>query len=362
MRTAVALGEEGVRVELERRLRHPVDKLVWEELVEDRYVEDVMSTGEEEEWAGLVKRCRTLEGRHARVRGARRRPLATGTHPQKGSMAILLRTQAEAYARSVAAERRVVEYRRDILRDALLAPEEVSSFLHRHLIAEAKNPIGPYDTDFHIFLETIGLWARAIAPIDGGHLLVAKTAEGRGPPYGGDPEIWRHDRLQEEDMLWMYSVRLLEGKALSLHRLWELGRSLARDYPWHAAQVTAFVLTGEVPTVPGIRYRRGHFWAGRHDLPRAHRLVLDVDATLSARQVSRMFLELQREMGVAPPRRMTERRATLGRFHMQRLHEGRWRDRMDAWNNAHPQWRYKDERNFRRDALVAYKRLHTSTT
>ena len=361
MRSAAALGEEGIQLELERKLRREVDKQVWDALVEDGFVEDVLLTDKREAWDDLIDRCRTYQRRHARARSSstRRRPVSPGIHPESASTAILFKTQAEAYARSVESERGVVEYRRDYLGNKSLAPEAVPSFLQRHLIAWAKTPIDPYDSALAIHLNTIGMTSRAIPPIGEGYLLVAKTAEWPDRPGAGAPEEWSYDRTQEEDFLWVYSVRLVEGTARSLHRLWMLGQLLARDYPWHPAQLTAFVLTGEVPTVPAIRFRSWRGWGRSRDLPQAHRLILDVDATLTAKAVSRFFLELQAEMGVVPRRRMTERRASLGRFHMEHMHEGRWRDRMNAWNNAHPQWKYNDERNFRRDGLAAFKQINS---
>ena len=137
-----------------------------------------------------------------------------------------------------------------------------------------------------------------------------------------------------------------------LGRLERLSRRLADRYGWHPAQATVFVLTGAVPLVDAVRvaWRRGA-------VPALDRIVLDLDPVLTPAEVAVRYRQARAQaLGKALVRPQSEKHLALAVFAVEHP-DGTLRERMAAWNRAHPQWRYSHATNFGRDLRAAVRRL-----
>lgn len=133
-----------------------------------------------------------------------------------------------------------------------------------------------------------------------------------------------------------------------------MSETLSRTYAWTRAQATVFVLTDAVPLLEEIRVRTD----GRSN-PAASRICLEVDPTVPAARVAGAYRREQQRLLVSRPRPLGEKSLELARFVAVSDPDLTWRERLDAWNAAHPEWAYARDRvqNFHRDATAARRRL-----
>jgi hypothetical protein len=138
----------------------------------------------------------------------------------------------------------------------------------------------------------------------------------------------------------------------TLDRLRALSASLANRYAWQPAQASTFVLTGLVPILAPIRVDT----TIRYPVPAASRITLDVDPTVTPREVAERYAAARKRMLPGRSRRMSEKHLRLA-IYAATHSEGTWAERMRGWNDAHPDERYSQSANFQRDAAKGMKRL-----
>jgi hypothetical protein len=132
----------------------------------------------------------------------------------------------------------------------------------------------------------------------------------------------------------------------------KLSHGLASSYGWQPAQATVFLLTGSVPILPSLRTR-----TIRRVASPASRIILEVDPTVTPREVEQHYTRARRRlMGGRRFRRISEKHLRLAVF-ADAHRDGTWSDRMCAWNREFPDDRYANVRNFQRDAAGALRRL-----
>jgi len=138
--------------------------------------------------------------------------------------------------------------------------------------------------------------------------------------------------------------------------------------PWDEAEAAWFTLTGEFPTVSGVR-GRAHFT--RTASVNYGNMILIVEPWVSGDSVRRAYLDLQRQVLGRKNRSISERNLAVFRFvvretvalmpsaQMWQLPSVRfpsWRELRNRWNEQVKQeWRYEDARYFRRDFRRASK-------
>jgi hypothetical protein len=147
-------------------------------------------------------------------------------------------------------------------------------------------------------------------------------------------------------------VRTTDGETLEQLRV--LGKSLADNYGWTAPQATTFVLTDAVPLLDEIRV------SGRSSSrPVTNRIFLEIDPNARPERVAHAYAEKRKEMLPKRPRPLSDKSLALARYLAEADAAQPWRDRLESWNRAYPNWAYKPEnvQNFHRDARAAQRRL-----
>lgn len=138
-----------------------------------------------------------------------------------------------------------------------------------------------------------------------------------------------------------------------LDKLRKLCERLSKQYGWIEVQATTFVLTGEAPPITDITHS-----LKERELPSLTRIVLEIDPTLSPREVGEYYRKLRQEVLGARHRDMTDKHLQLAIFASTRLNDGTWAERMTEWNKTHSsEWEYEDSVQFAHDCILARKRL-----
>lgn len=329
---------DDARAELSRRLRGSVDDDIWAYLVQKRWPQDVL-TGEGT-YEELVQEYRELSAlrRRRRTGATTRREIP----PDQRLKAIAARLGAEAAEDSL-----VRSFRDEVLKGRLIAPQEVASWIEAQAAAEGE------PTPFlHV-------------PLPPGHEVRwgGQRWPGRERFWPDPPLTISQDRpatgFEHEQLVYPLEDGT-EGRIFVHHggvlsRLRSEAYQVASAYGWREAQGVLFVLTGIVPEIPRATasYTIWLAWPG------FDRIKLDLDATLSAGYVARLWRQLRREF---PLRKRIRRYRAISEKHV-RLAEfyghasGPWRDRLRAWNEAYPDWAYSEVRNFARDCRHAWRRI-----
>ncbi len=282
----------------------------WALLDQDGYVAEVESGAADlDHLVDRVKLLRQTFGRPAKQEAipevAQAEELARRATTRAEALSALLAIDAEQ-------DERVVAFRRRALRGRLVKPERVAQWIERH----AEPP-----TDFVIV-------ARG-QPLEHFRRVLDYAA----PPS----TVAQH-------------VEVAHGSTLD--RLRALSDSLANRYAWQPAQASLFVLTALVPILPPVRSRTMH----RVPVAAASRVALDVDPTVTPRELAQHYAAARKRILSGRSRRMSEKHLRLA-IYAATQEEGTWDDRMRGWNDAHPEARYRESSNFQRDAAKAVKRL-----
>jgi hypothetical protein len=300
-----------IRDELEQRLPDLTEG-EWSLLNDDGYVAEVESGAAEVDY--LVERVRRLR----RAIGQPTKEVA-GELVRAEELARRAATRAEALAALLAAEASqdtdVVGFRREELCGGLVSPEGVADWIERR--AEPATDLVVVAVD------------RPDEPLE--HLR--RVLEYAGPPS-------------------TVVQRLPVVVNSTLDRLRVLSESLANRYAWQPAQGSTFVVSGLVPILEPVRART----AIRYPVSAASRIMLDVDPTVTPREVAERYAATRKRVLPGRSRRMSEKHLRLAVYAATRA-EGTWTERMRGWNDEHPDERYSHEANFQRDAPRAKKRL-----
>ena len=139
------------------------------------------------------------------------------------------------------------------------------------------------------------------------------------------------------------------GGVLAILR--DLSQRLSRIYRWTEAQATTFVVTGVTPQLSQGRVTTTSTYP--YNL---HRIILEVDPHMDPKSLLALYREYRKELLPRRYRKLTPKHLELVRFwsvHRQ----GTWRNRMEAWNRAYPEWHYVEYRNFSRDCRQAYRSI-----
>jgi len=143
-----------------------------------------------------------------------------------------------------------------------------------------------------------------------------------------------------------------------LGTLREVGKQLARRYPWLEAEAVRFVLTGEPPWIPPLTSQsvRGGF----RDYGADPAIIITAAAYTSAETVRRLFLQMQHQVGGRAQQERAKGAAVLGFVLQQVDSEGDlppWSELLRRWNAAHPKHRYTDESGIRKQYERAYQKI-----
>jgi hypothetical protein len=287
--------EAEVRSALEKRLGRPVSDALWQGLVEDRYVAEVLH-GEAGAFDALVKQYRRRE-RWAREYQRESKTERREAPPDRRALLV-----SRLLAREASHLPEVKAFRREVLPGGLLSPEEVGPWI-REKVREA----------------------------------------GEGSP---DRTLW-----WVEGGKWHSCFVGMEGV---LARLWWLSREVARQINCSEAQATDFILTGRVPIISPLRWGVHRTFTQVYAYAR---IVLEINPEVSPAEVAQFYREARKSVLQGERSKpLSQRVAALVEFVLG--HDGgTWREKMEAWNREYPQWRYTSEKNMARDYHRAVGKL-----
>lgn len=138
----------------------------------------------------------------------------------------------------------------------------------------------------------------------------------------------------------------------SLDWLRRVSESLASRFAWWPAQGSLFVLTGLVPIIPPIRSTTTR----RLPITATSRITLEIDPTLTPREVAGYYATARKGLLGRRSRRMSEKHLRLA-IYAATHKDGTWAERMLGWNIENPDRPYTHSTNFQRDAASALRRL-----
>ena len=151
---------------------------------------------------------------------------------------------------------------------------------------------------------------------------------------------------------WVRNVPIVVGSTLD--RLRRLGERLATEYKWSNAQATAFILADRIPLIGSLVITQKF-----HSRPLLSRIVIEVDPTLSPREVLEAYR--RKRIEILPFRRyrnLTNKHIQLALFNAKLSKGKTWAVKMAEWNKSQPpEWAYKDVGNFCHDSLEARRHL-----
>jgi hypothetical protein len=300
-----------IRAQLEQRL--PVSDGEWELLTKDGFVSEVESGAADVEY--LVERVKQL--RLAVGQPVKQDPPAELVDADQ--LARRASTRAEALSALLAAEasrdENVVIFRRAELRGRLIKPENIGDWVERRTESPSQ---------------------------------LVTVAEERPD----DPLEYSRRVLDYAAPPGAVVMRLAVAVGSPLDRLRILSASLAQRYAWQPAQATVFVLSGLVPILSPVRANT----TMRFPITAASRITLDIDPTVTPREVAEHYAAVRKEVLPGRSRRMSEKHLRLAIYAASHS-AGTWAERMRGWNDEHPDERYSQSSNFQRDAAKAVKRL-----
>jgi hypothetical protein len=150
------------------------------------------------------------------------------------------------------------------------------------------------------------------------------------------------------------------GRDGALNQLRLISERLALVFGWQKAQATVFVLTDDVPLLPGLMITLS--WGSvvrdlsvlRH-LRCLARLTLTIDPLMAPSEVAEQYRKTRRSILLKKLRALSEKQMHLAAFCCD-LPALKQPD-MKAWNKEYPHWTYCRFSNFSRDAKRAHTRL-----
>lgn len=149
-----------------------------------------------------------------------------------------------------------------------------------------------------------------------------------------------------------------------LASLAELASDLHRRWRWREHEAVAWVLSGVEPYLIAIEghstiRRNFNHILGSYDV--LSRITIDVDPVVTPEQLAGWWRGIRHRILSGRYRPMSEKHLALARFGASRPESTAWEEDRLAWNREvgteHPNWRYEDRRNYRRDATSAVRRV-----
>jgi hypothetical protein len=337
-------SEEDIKAEVEKKLGKKVNEVIWDILKEDGYIEEVLG-GYENAFNLLLRRYRRqekvyLEGAKAGVGiyGAQRLfpPPKKEDSPIPQADIVL----SKLLAAKVSKLPFVKQFRREVLGGKLLQPDEIEGW-----IQATKEQDGPPTRYAKIRAKKVNV------TIDKDNWWPLKIM----PAFEADDVIGiEHEFLSYPSKKeWAECVPInVDG---TLGRLKSVAGRIIKYYcpAWQEGQAVAFILTGQTPVIPKVRYgvkltsSGGPCW-----------VTLKFDARIKPQDLAREYSKIRRKiMGNSHAKPLTKKHQELAVFAAEHKEGLTWEKLMHKWNEKFPKWAYKNYRLFCRDAIGAINRL-----
>ena len=323
-----------VRAELAHRLGHEPKEEIWTRLVEEDYVREVW---EETAEIGYLEH-KYLE--FGRIPGPLLQPQRSEI--DSGLRQIRLQILSDLNARQAAAEKSVITFRRQHLSEGLLERGEVVEWIRNQASLD-----GPASRYLRI-------------PIPDGYVPVRRDGRIFTEPRLTISDTTSATQIEMEtlcyvspDDQWVRRILVRDGGTLDGLRV--VSDLLARRYSWQEAHATNFVLTGISPLLSssrgGIRMVL--------DQPISSRITMEIDPTLTPKEVAEQYKKLRALLIGARYRSMSKKNLRLAEFYeVHKPKDTTWDALMNKWNHSQArEWEYARYENFARDCKQAWHRL-----
>jgi hypothetical protein len=136
-----------------------------------------------------------------------------------------------------------------------------------------------------------------------------------------------------------------------LNRLRMLSENLASDYRWQKSQASTFVLTDLAPILPSFSSSVHHGL-----LPVADRVTLEVDPSVSPRELAALYRKAIQRIYGRDRERVTDKHMRLAAFATSRPAGQTLAESMKVWNRHNPDLKYEYNTNFGRDLKDALRK------
>ncbi|MDP7627315.1 MAG: hypothetical protein QF530_05310 [SAR202 cluster bacterium] len=322
--------ENEIREELSKRLRRRISEPIWQSLVEERYVKEVMvdQSSIEDLEARYQSRLNLIAAHNSFIKEPRNR-VVEEIEPDRR-----LRAISGLLAQKANNEPYVKEFRRIYLGGNLISVEGVEAWIRR----QAQDDGLP--TTYRIHRE----------------VLNGDRVEGDNPEtYSVQSELLSFVSADKTAVCRINISNkgvLAAAKAISLR--------LSTEYGWSGDKSVLFLLCGVVPEIPKATVE-SIFRLGKRN---STSLRIEVEDTASPEFVREIYRDardqIRKDINKKPFRTISDKHISLAEVYGGSK-KGTWDSMMHEWNNDHPKWSYEDAaygaRNFRRDCIQAMERL-----
>jgi hypothetical protein len=158
------------------------------------------------------------------------------------------------------------------------------------------------------------------------------------------------------DNKWVHRISVDSGSMLDSLR-W-LSMAISKPYGWIPAQATVFVVSDIVAYIDPIRATEPLSQTRYNlDLGWTRRITLDIDPTLNPDEVAAAYQRIRSANGLDRTYPLSPKHLRLAAFTGADYLNRSWQERFNLWNRLYPGWAYSASSNFRRDAIRAQYRV-----
>ncbi len=343
--------ESQVKQDLKKRLGQPVSDVLWDRLVKDFYVNEVIQG--ERDITSLANKYREFDHLALAREMERKRSTQMGRVVKKLPPDSRTFLQGKMLSSKAAEDLLVKRFRTEYLPDGLLAREDVEPWIKEQVRNEGR--MITYDED---------------------NFITSRRREDSGPggiSYSSQVEVKPPLPLSLSASSLEFRARVLNyripgasqsysirgiRKGGALANLRTVSKHLAHRYGWEEEQATVFVLTGEPVVMSPIVVTILAFDASADPGPSSNRrIVMDIDSEVAPEMVKRVYSTQRKSLRQKDRyRSLSERVAKLVSFVLDHP-DDTWKERWTAWNHAYPQWKYETDASMAQIYRRAKKKL-----
>ena len=319
-----------VRNALAEALGEPVRPDIWQALVDGRYVSGAIE--EPNDFADVLNQYKKWDETFSRASNPQPKVRKLPADDQLVLWSSLL-------AKRAAQMPEVERFREQRLDGRLLAPSDLKQW-----IDDQAHEDGPST-----------IYLRFAVPSD-------RLKEGKlGVPWA-DPEMLVQERnapVGSSQELLACQVPDQQGSVHKpvarygvLGELKKISRKLAETFGWSEGQATGFILTDLPPVLSRGTVSLGYRWSRNQTTT----VKMEFHPTVSPNTVKAMYSRARTDLGLGHYKPLSEKHLQLAQFYGGEK-TGKWLELMNDWNKLHPDMLYKQESNFGRDCLSAWRRV-----
>jgi hypothetical protein len=327
---------EDLRNAVEKRLGAPVNQRIWQRLLDDRWVNEVMGG-----FSTVGELLDQYRKEAAFVQEAARSSTARSEYrnPPPDTRAVLLSRLLVQEAERLPV---VKQFRREHLPSGLLKEDEVEPWIEEQRGKDGKHT----------------LWIELPLPLE--PAVAEQLTSDRPPP----PDLLARQSaaIKRKTLAYLGEDNWVRRCPVHvsgvLDKLRGLSKSLARKFDWREAAAAQFVLTGKTPLVASVRIKTqpssSRVPSGAYNRVR---VMLDVDPEIPPTKAVKAFREVRQRVRRGERYQPLSRKiATLVGFVLDRP-EDTWEEKMRHWNEQYPEWRYGHSSNIAKDYHRAVRKL-----